>query len=563
MRVRQVFGSIALSVMLVSGGIVGWSPASQATSTTPTVAVTASNLPTVGLSPAPTGPLTTSSISCPTSGWCAAIGQYPSTAGANLFVGTLQGSTWSVQTLSLANLVPPVSTFGLGTLYGTQYPFIHLSCPTETYCEAVGEYGGAQGPLSIFSVTLSNGHWTVQNEAALSASGTPTIVTGLSCPAVGSCVGSGIVIIDNLSYSNYVANLSDGTWTAVLLGSVVTPPQGVVNEVTLLGALLTSESMSCVTITSCEMVGLDASGGFSASQGPDGQWSSSSLPRIGPPTDMVIPLGISCPAVGDCVTVGTELGTNTSGYIGTLTSATWSASTLSVDGSADAAAISVSCAAVGHCVLSGEVSINNSSNGAFIAQLANGSWTNEKVPTTNLTPTPDQLWPVSLSCSSLQRCVAVGTAIGGGSALPLYSFAVVVLSPPLAPNHVSAKPSNGAAQVSWTASSEATRYVATASPGGKYCTTTTTSCVISGLNNGTRYVVSVSASNSAGNSLASSSTSVTPMAPMAPTTTTVPTVSIALANTGTNSSALIVVALALLGLGAGLFAVVRQRRSRS
>ena len=551
MRVRQVFGSIALSVMLVSGGIVGWSPASQATSTTPTVAVTASNLPTVGLSPAPTGPLTTSSISC------------PSTAGANLFVGTLQGSTWSVQTLSLANLVPPVSTFGLGTLYGTQYPFIHLSCPTETYCEAVGEYGGAQGPLSIFSVTLSNGHWTVQNEAALSASGTPTIVTGLSCPAVGSCVGSGIVIIDNLSYSNYVANLSDGTWTAVLLGSVVTPPQGVVNEVTLLGALLTSESMSCVTITSCEMVGLDASGGFSASQGPDGQWSSSSLPRIGPPTDMVIPLGISCPAVGDCVTVGTELGTNTSGYIGTLTSATWSASTLSVDGSADAAAISVSCAAVGHCVLSGEVSINNSSNGAFIAQLANGSWTNEKVPTTNLTPTPDQLWPVSLSCSSLQRCVAVGTAIGGGSALPLYSFAVVVLSPPLAPNHVSAKPSNGAAQVSWTASSEATRYVATASPGGKYCTTTTTSCVISGLNNGTRYVVSVSASNSAGNSLASSSTSVTPMAPMAPTTTTVPTVSIALANPGTNSSALIVVALALLGLGAGLFAVARQRRSRS
>lgn len=59
--------------------------------------------------------------------------------------------------------------------------------------------------------------------------------------------------------------------------------------------------------------------------------------------------------------------------------------------------------------------------------------------------------------------------------------------------------------------SAVTSYVATASPGGKTCTTTTaTSCTIAGLTNGTAYRVSVVASNAAGAGPASSSVSGTP-----------------------------------------------------
>ena len=89
---------------------------------------------------------------------------------------------------------------------------------------------------------------------------------------------------------------------------------------------------------------------------------------------------------------------------------------------------------------------------------------------------------------------------------------------PTAPTGVTATPGNGSATVSWTNSytgtPTVTGYTVTASPGGATCRTTNislTSCVIPGLSNNTAYTFTVVATNSAGNSSASSaSTAVTP-----------------------------------------------------
>jgi tRNA (Thr-GGU) A37 N-methylase len=94
------------------------------------------------------------------------------------------------------------------------------------------------------------------------------------------------------------------------------------------------------------------------------------------------------------------------------------------------------------------------------------------------------------------------------------------------PTAVVATPRDGAVLVSWAASEIVTGalsgYTVTASPGGATCTTTPTSCEISGLDNGTSYTFIVEASFTGGSPSRSSATSspaipfVVPAPPPAP-----------------------------------------------
>ena len=106
----------------------------------------------------------------------------------------------------------------------------------------------------------------------------------------------------------------------------------------------------------------------------------------------------------------------------------------------------------------------------------------------------------------------------------------VITDAPGAPTSASAIAGDAQATLSWSAPASdggaaITSYTAIASPGGATCTTSSTSCTITGLANGTSYTFTVTATNSAGTSAASSaSASVTPADPTpAPESSRTPT----------------------------------------
>lgn len=87
--------------------------------------------------------------------------------------------------------------------------------------------------------------------------------------------------------------------------------------------------------------------------------------------------------------------------------------------------------------------------------------------------------------------------------------------PPGAPTRATAIPGNGLALVSWLPPANAgsfpvTSYQVTASPGGRSCLTNATSCIITGLVNGTSYTFTVSALNGAGWGAPATTGAVTP-----------------------------------------------------
>jgi hypothetical protein len=304
---------------------------------------------TAGLVPAPkfAGDATLTSISCPTSGFCVAVGSYQtSTAIEHPLIVTMTDGTWTASNPPLSGLDPPYDD----TRSSTRHAYLTaVTCVTSSWCVAVG----TSSELG-FSETLSGGTWsdsTVQI-ADLSM---------LACPTVGWCLAA--------DGAGQLETLSNGGWAAA---SVPETGLGAAQTAT---AGLTIADVACPASGTCVAVGshpvTDGSEGVISTL-LHGEWSSSVAPLAGvyppPATPAFASLsGVACPSPGSCVAVGTysvgygaptdTYGRQEAGLIETLSDGAWSPTSAPLTGAKpdqySGALLKDACPATGSCVAVG------------------------------------------------------------------------------------------------------------------------------------------------------------------------------------------------------------------
>ena len=229
------------------------------------------------------------------------------------------------------------------------------------------------------------------------------------------------------------------------------------------------------------------------------------------------PGGRSCSSSStSCVISGLTNGTS---YTVTVTAVNAIGSSSPSD--ASSAVIPATVPSVPSAVLA--VAGNASATVSWSASLANGA------PVSSYTVTSS---PGGFSCTTASTaCIVTGLSNGasysfsvtaanvaGLSDVSSASNVIIPATVPSAPSSVSGVRSNSAVTVSWVAPSSngsaISSYTVTSSPGAFTCSSSSTSCTVSGLSNGTAYTFTVTASNAIGTSVSSSASS--PLTPAGP-----------------------------------------------
>lgn len=219
------------------------------------------------------------SVSCPSTTVCVAVGDYDTSAGSRAMVQRLSNGSWTSFTPG-----PPPGTMA------TQ--FNAVSCPTTTSCVAAGTETTNSGDTLALAEKMSGSVWSVTSTVNPSSSGTQLI--GVSCRTSTMCVAVGTAS-SSISFGAPVAEKWNGVkWT---LFSLPDHPAGA------LGGFL--YGVACTSTTSCMVVGQspDAVGSMTLAEHWNGRaWTI--LATKNPGTQATFNTGVSCPSAKVCVAVG-------------------------------------------------------------------------------------------------------------------------------------------------------------------------------------------------------------------------------------------------------------------
>ena len=409
--------------------------------------------------------------------------------------------------------------------------------------------------FSLF-ILVTLGFMTLPSLAGAGTS-TPWVSTSVAVPGATSngnlrsvdCAGATCTAVGYFNDGSYgqglIVSNASGSWVST---SAPTPNGGsggdFLNAVRCVGATCTAVGTYYDGTTDQGLVVTNSSG----------SWVSTAIPAPNGGSNAYLN-AVSCVS-STCTAVGAYYdGTTDEGLVVTNSSGLWVSTAIPApNGGSNAYLTAVSCLG-SICTAAGGDSTDNSINGGVIVTNSSGSWISTSIPApSGATYFPEDMAPPgfqAVSCSQ-QTCVA---ASAYSTASALFGFVAQSTLPPDAPFGVKAHAGNTQATISWSTSDQAgTTYSATASPGGATCTTTTTSCTIHGLRNGTTYSVRVKATNAAGTSDPSTSVSITLLAPVA-------LVATHLAATGFNLSFPLGLAAVLVGIGVlSVLALPRRRR---
>ena len=436
-------------------------------------------------------------VSCISAEHCFAVGEYSFSQSWSYrpFISQWNGTTWT--TVGMSGSID----FSNGGMVSA------VDCVSEGFCALTGEYDTNRGRTTSFgfAATWDGSIWTASPVATdLSGVDSPSwaVLTGLSCSSAAFCVAVGTT-------KGGVQPLTERWNGANWIGE-------------LLGVDLNAGSRGSLMAVSCTSSAFCVAGGYVSdvwnnqyplrSQWNGTSWTSTEVSTIDGTNPSGAISSVSCAGLSICLAVG---GSFTMRFDGT----TWTnefhfpPNYQSVGGTFYFK--SATCVSTELCIAAGQSIAANSeyNNSAVLIS----TWTpNGWVDSTSLLSGAYYDWISSISCPTSTYC------LGGGIYGKNYQdqqgkqpLLVEAIPPtvPSAPSAVSVTPGSGSLAVSWTQPPTGGLPIISygASDGlGDSCTTSGMSCQISGLNAGTSYSITVTATNAVGQSAPSTALSGTP-----------------------------------------------------
>lgn len=182
-------------------------------------------------SPSPAQANTLLGVSCPTTAYCAAVGDSPAELGSTALAEQWDGSTWS--------LVP------LPTINARQVALQAVSCVSPSACTAVG-YMSTGPTTTVLALGWNGTAWSIE-PASQPVNVTFAEFLGVSCPTVNSCMAVGAFTTpeDQGSPQPLAADWDGSSWRFL-----PTPTENVDDENSNV-----LDAVSCTRPSSCEAGG--------------------------------------------------------------------------------------------------------------------------------------------------------------------------------------------------------------------------------------------------------------------------------------------------------------------
>ncbi len=327
-------------------------------------------------------------ISCPTTTFCVAAGNYLDTSGrSEPLIETWSGGTWTATKAAL----PSNAASDAGPNFPNDYTF-SVSCASATSCVAVGQYTTTAGVFLPLIDTLSGSSWSAVSPS-LPSDAEDGVLLGVSCAATTVCTAGG-TYQDNSGGGGsrthaIVANLANGAWTALVAPE---PPNAGDDAHSNQSAQVVQ--VVCPSATACTGVGeyqTSSSGTAGLIESYNGSsWSAQAGPTPSA-TNFSLLNTVSCPTPTWCVASG---GYNDSsghewGLIDTLSAGAWTGiqapqpSNAAPGSGQSAELIEVSCPTPAFCMTVGGYRIPGSPNtisAGYTDTLSSGAWSTVETP---------------------------------------------------------------------------------------------------------------------------------------------------------------------------------------
>ena len=210
-------------------------------------------------------------VSCKSSDYCVATGHFlgGTTSGGQPESLVWDGSTWALKT------VPVPSQATNAWLYG-------VSCPSTSFCFAVGDYTIASPHQPTLAETWDGTAWAVRPSQSINQS---NALASTSCVSATTCEAVGNSLSPKLAFSSL-----GGSWSGKSFTLRATPDSGP----KLTGSDL--RGVSCLPVTFCMAVG-NMSAVWNGTA-----WSMASFPQASP--ILSVAYALSCTSKSSCAAVG-------------------------------------------------------------------------------------------------------------------------------------------------------------------------------------------------------------------------------------------------------------------